>query len=114
MIVIVILNAVLVMRMVSIEEVKKHLNKCLNIRVYKDKGSLAVHVKDNIIAHLHTNGNKIILQEFAYREGHPLYDTDQRAIKYLLSKLKYKRLVSVHPKITVPICLDEILGIQND
>lgn len=102
------------MRMVSIEEVKKHLNKCLNIRVYRDKGSLAVHVKDNLIAHLHTNGNRVILQEFTYREGHPLHATDQRAIKYLLSKLKYKRLVSVHPKYTVPICLDEILGIQND
>lgn len=114
MIVIVILNAVLVMKMVSIEEVKKHLNKYLNIRVYKDEGSLAVLVKDNIIAHLYTNGNKIILQEFAYREGHSLHDTDQKAIKYLLSKLKYKRLVSVHPKYTVPICLDEILGIQND
>lgn len=114
MIVIVILNAVLVMKMVSIEEVKKHLNKYLNIRVYKDEGSLAVLIKDNIIAHLHTNGNKIILQEFAYREGHPLHATDQRDIKYLLSKLKYKRLVSVHPKYTVPICLDEILGIQND
>lgn len=114
MIVIVILNAVLVMKMVSIEEVKKHLNKYLNIRVYKDEGSLAVLIKDNIIAHLHTNGNKIILQEFAYREGHPLHDTDQKAIKYLLSKLKYKRLVSVHPKYTVPVCLDEILGIQND
>ena len=60
------------------------------------------------------NGNRIILQEFAYREGHPLYATDQRDIKYLLSKLKYKRLVSVHPKYTVPVCLDEILGIQDD
>lgn len=114
MIVIVILNAVLVMKMVSIEEVKKHLNRCLNIRVYRDKGFLAVHVKDNVIAHLYTNGNKIILQEFAYKEGHPLHAIDQRDIKYLLSKLKYKRLVSVHPKYTVPICLDEILGIQND
>ena len=113
MIVIVILNAVLVMRMVSIEEVKKHLNKCMNIRVYIDKGSLAVHVKDNLIAYLHTNGNKIILQEFVYREGYPLHATDQRAIKYLLSKLKYKRLVSVHPKYTVPVCLDEILGIKD-
>lgn len=114
MIVIVILNAVLVIKMVSIEEVKKHLNKYLNIRVYKDEGSLAVLVKDNIIAHLYTNGNKIILQEFAYREGHLLHATDQRDIKYLLSKLKYKRLVSVHPKYTVPICLDEILGINNE
>lgn len=114
MIVIVILNAVLVIKMVSIEEVKKHLNKYLNIRVYKDEGSLAVLVKDNIIAHLYTNGNKIILQEFAYREGHSLHATDQRDIKYLLSKLKYKRLVSVHPKYTVPICLDEILGINNE
>lgn len=102
------------MRMVSIEEVKKHLNKYMNIRVYRDKGSLAVHVKDNIIAHLHTNGNKIILQEFTYREGHPLHATDQRDIKYLLSKLKYKRLVSVHPQYTVPVCIDEILGIQDD
>ncbi len=102
------------MKMVSIEEVKKHLNKYLNIRVYRDKGSLAVHVKDNVIAHLYTNGNKIILQEFTYKEGHPLHAIDQRDIKYLLSKLKYKRLVSVHPKYTVPICLDEILGIQND
>lgn len=102
------------MKMVSIEEVKKHLNKYLNIRVYRDKGFLAIHVKDNVIAHLYTNGNKIILQEFAYKEGHPLHAIDQRDIKYLLSKLKYKRLVSVHPKYTVPICLDEILGIQND
>lgn len=114
MIVIVILNAVLVMKMVSIEEVKKHLNKYLNIRVYRDKGFLAIHVKDNVIAHLYTNGNKIILQEFAYKEGHPLHAIDQRDIKYLLSKLKYKRLVSVHPKYTVPICLDEILGINNE
>lgn len=102
------------MKMVSIEEVKKHLNRCLNIRVYRDKGFLAVHVKDNVIAHLYTNGNKIILQEFAYKEGHPLHAIDQRDIKYLLSKLKYKRLVSVHPKYTVPICLDEILGINNE
>lgn len=114
MIVIVILNAVLVIKMVSIEEVKKHLNRCLNIRVNRDKGFLAVHIKDNVIAHLYTNGNKVILQEFAYREGHPLHAKDQRDIKYLLSKLKYKRLVSVRPKYTVPICLDEILGIQND
>lgn len=102
------------MKMVSIEEVKKHLNKYLNIRVYRDKGSLAIHVKDNVIAHLYTNGNKIILQEFAYKEGHPLHDTDQRDIKYLLSKFKYKRLLSIHPKYTVPVCLDEILGINNE
>ena len=101
------------MRMVSVEEIKKHLNKYMNIRVYKDRGSLAVHVKDNVIAHLHTDGNKIILQEFTYKEGHPLHTTDQRDIKYLLSKLKYKRLVSVHPKYTVPVCLDEILGIKD-
>jgi len=102
------------MKMVSIEEVKKHLNKYLNIRVYRDKGFIAIHVKDNNIAHLYTDGNKVILQEFTYREGHPLYDIDQKAIKYLLSKLKYKRLVSVHPKYTVPICLDEILGVNNE
>lgn len=102
------------MKMVSIEEVKKHLSKYLNIGVYKDKDFVAVHVKNNVIGHLYTDGNKVILQEFTYREGHPFHATDQKAIKYLLSKLKYKRLVSVHPKYTVPICLDEILGINND
>lgn len=102
------------MKMISIEEVKKHLNKYLNIRVYRDKGFLAVHVKDNVIAHLYTNGNRVILQEFAYKEGHPLYDIDQRDIKYLLSKLKYERLLSTHPKYTVPVCFDEILGIKDD
>lgn len=114
MIVIVILNAVLVMRMVSIEEIKKHLNKYLNIGVYKDKNYVAIHVKDNVIAHLYIDGNKVILQEYTYKEGHPLHDTDQRDIKYLLSKLKYKRLLSIHPKYTVPVCLDEILGINNE
>lgn len=114
MIVIVILNAVLVIKVVSIEEVKKHLSKYLNIGVYRDKDFTAIHVKDNVIAHLYTNGNKVILQEFTYSEGHPLHDNDQKDIKYLLSKLKYKRLVSVHPKYTVPVCIDEILGIKDD
>lgn len=102
------------MRMISIEEIKKHLRKCLNIRVYKDKNYIAIHVKDNAIAHLYTDGNKVILQEYTYKEGHPLHDMDQRDIKYLLSKLKYKRLLSIHPKYTVPVCLDEILGINNE
>lgn len=102
------------MRMVSIEEVKKHLSKYMNIGVYKDRGFLAIHIKDNVIAHLYTDGNKIILREFTYRENHPLHATDQKAIKYLLSKFKYKRLVSIYPKHTVPVCLDEILGINND
>lgn len=104
------------MKMVSIEEVKVHLCKFMNIGVYTDKHNryLAIHIKDNVIAHLYTDGNKVILREYAYREGHSLHATDQRDIKYLLSKLKYKRLVSVHPKYTVPICLDEILGIQDD
>ena len=100
--------------MVSIEEVKKHLSKYLNIGVYKDKDFTAIHVKNNVIAHLYTDGNRVILQEFTYSEGHPLHATDQRDIKYLLSKLKYKRLVSIYPKYTVPVCLDEILGVNNE
>lgn len=116
MIVIVILNAVLVMRMVDIVKITTHLSKFMNIGIYTDKNGryLAVHVKDNVIAHIYIDGNKVILKEYAYKKGHPFYATDQEDIKYLLSKLKYKRLVSVHPKYTVPICLDEILGIQDD
>ena len=113
---IVILNAVLVIKMVDIEEVKVHLCKFMNIGVYTDKHNryLAIHIKDNVIAHLYTDGNKVILREYAYRKGHPHYAADQEDIQYLLSKLKYKRLVSVGPNYTVPICLDEILGIQDD
>lgn len=102
------------MKMVSIEEVKKHLSKYLNIGVYRDKDYIAIHIKDNVIGHLYTDGNKIILREYCYRKDHPLHDTDQRDIKYLLSKLKYKRLVSIYPEYTVPVCIDEILGIQDD
>jgi hypothetical protein len=100
--------------MVSIEEIKRHLNKYLNIGVYEDKNYVTIHVKDNVIGHLYTDGNKVILQEYCFRKDHPLHDTDQKGIKYLLSKLKYKRLVSIHPNYTVPVCLDEILGIKDD
>lgn len=101
--------------MVNIEEVKVHLCKFMNIGIYDtDKSYLTIHVKANVIAHLYTDGNKVILREFAYRRGHPHYASDQEDIQYLLSKLVYRRIVSVGPNYTVPILLDEILGLVDD
>lgn len=108
------------MRMISIEEIVKHLSKYKDIEIFReesinrDERYLKVAVKGNNIAYIYTYDNKIILQEFAYTESHESYYADQRDITYILSKFKYKRFLSIDPHSLVPFCLDEILGITDE